>query len=536
MSGSRMNQAKNALQLFLRSLPMGSMFNIVGFGKPTMEKLYPRSREYNENTLEEASRYTANLQANLGGTDILSPLRDIFSVEIDPHFPRQIFCLTDGDVDNTVEVLNFVKKNVKETCRIFSFGIGAEASKKLVRGIAKYGKGKAEFVVSGERMEKKVMKQLTRALQPILKNVEIDWRDLPIPMEYSTYKPFIPNIFSGEKINIYAFLESDRELWGNKVITIRGTTGKKEFSWDVVLDTHNVIEGSHIHRLAAKSYIRKLEEDSKLNKELIIRLGTNWGLVTKHTSFIAIEERTQEVTGTLQRVDVNETIDKTIGGKSLHSQGLVQDDNLHEQLDLSFVRSMQMESSLGSLPSEGSSEEWDEGGDFKSVESESKNYTTNKSNDIPSDPFFAPIPQPEVQSVPSNVNYSNTSIQPNFFNNTTTSIGNGNKTTTTPGSLRSGVVSPRGSRGLSGPPPPQSISKTSAPPPSSGQNNFDSMDYLMNDLEETNLSRKRESRSKSKETLFKKSGSKLKSKKNKDSDINHKDKKDKIKETKKIGR
>lgn len=49
-----------------------------------------------------------------------------------------------------------------------------------MRGIAKYGRGKDEFVVSGERMEGKVMRQLKKALQPILKDVKVDWSQLPV--------------------------------------------------------------------------------------------------------------------------------------------------------------------------------------------------------------------------------------------------------------------------------------------------------------------------------------------------------------------
>lgn len=44
------------------------------------------------------------------GTKILPPLQDILSRPVNPSFPRQVFCLTDGEVDNTQEVLNYVKK------------------------------------------------------------------------------------------------------------------------------------------------------------------------------------------------------------------------------------------------------------------------------------------------------------------------------------------------------------------------------------------------------------------------------------------
>ena len=40
--------------------------------------------------------------------------------------------------------------------RCFSFGIGSGASTHLVRGIAEAGRGTAEFVTSGERMQPKV--------------------------------------------------------------------------------------------------------------------------------------------------------------------------------------------------------------------------------------------------------------------------------------------------------------------------------------------------------------------------------------------
>ena len=45
MSGKRITKAKEALKLFLMSLPKGSYFNIYSFGS-SFEKLYNNSEEY----------------------------------------------------------------------------------------------------------------------------------------------------------------------------------------------------------------------------------------------------------------------------------------------------------------------------------------------------------------------------------------------------------------------------------------------------------------------------------------------------------
>jgi len=96
---------------------------------------------------------------------------------------------TDGEVDNTEEVLRYVASHAGTT-RVFSFGIGANPSRHLVQGLARAGEllryltliiwelmfcdkgnGRAEFISPTEQLQEKLERQLRNALQPALSNV-----------------------------------------------------------------------------------------------------------------------------------------------------------------------------------------------------------------------------------------------------------------------------------------------------------------------------------------------------------------------------
>jgi hypothetical protein len=78
------------------------------------------------------------MSANLGGTNILRPLQELLQTKTKEGYPRQLFILTDGEVGNTQECIDFVRKHA-DTTRVFTFGLGDEASQDLVKGLAKAG-------------------------------------------------------------------------------------------------------------------------------------------------------------------------------------------------------------------------------------------------------------------------------------------------------------------------------------------------------------------------------------------------------------
>jgi len=112
MSGSYIRSARETLVLFLKSLPEGSFFNIIGFGSD-YKKLFPKSIAYSQETLDKATAHAQQMEADLGGTELLRPLEHIFtSLESFAGLPRQIFVLTDGSVSNTNACIQKVKQNV----------------------------------------------------------------------------------------------------------------------------------------------------------------------------------------------------------------------------------------------------------------------------------------------------------------------------------------------------------------------------------------------------------------------------------------
>ncbi|XP_038609877.1 von Willebrand factor A domain-containing protein 5A-like isoform X2 [Tachyglossus aculeatus] len=149
----RIDSAKETLLLLLKSLPLGCFFNVYGFGS-TFDSFFPDSVEYTQQSMEEAVQRVKALSANLGGTEILAPLKSIFGKACRPEHPRQLFVFTDGEVGNTEEVIAEVRSH-SPTHRCFSFGIGEGASTALIKGIARATAGSAEFITGSGRMQPK---------------------------------------------------------------------------------------------------------------------------------------------------------------------------------------------------------------------------------------------------------------------------------------------------------------------------------------------------------------------------------------------
>lgn len=305
MQGTSIAEARNALQLCLRSLRPGSFFNVVGFGS-RCQALFPESRPYDDASLAAASAHVRQLEADLGGTELLPALELVLGAKPREGMVRQLFVLTDGELSNTDAVIELARRHASHA-RVFTFGIGAGASHHLVKGLARAGEGEAEFIAPGERVEGKVLRQLSRALSAALTDVTVDWGGLAV--EQAPH--LAPPVFDGGRVLVFARLDAPQPATVR--LKAKGPDGALELALSI--EPSSAVEGSLLATLWARRRIRDLEEgvsalhlahgsrqerakpSSDLVKDAVVRLGTAYGLVSRYTSYVAVEEREAPVAG-----------------------------------------------------------------------------------------------------------------------------------------------------------------------------------------------------------------------------------------------
>ncbi|KJZ74275.1 hypothetical protein HIM_06281 [Hirsutella minnesotensis 3608] len=164
-----------ALQLFLKSLPVGTKFNICSFGDHHTF-LWPKSRVYSQSNLDAAVKHVQKFQADYGGTVMYEPLENTFKRRCADR-NLEVFLLTDGDIWNQDVVFEMIRRHValcKGAIRVFTLGIGDNVSSALLQGVARAGNGFGQAVANGENMDKKIIRMLKGALTPHIHNYALE--------------------------------------------------------------------------------------------------------------------------------------------------------------------------------------------------------------------------------------------------------------------------------------------------------------------------------------------------------------------------
>jgi Ca-activated chloride channel family protein len=285
MEGASMAQAKTALSHALKSLGPDDYFNLLQFNSVT-DQLFDQSVPVTQASLYTAQNFINRLNAN-GGTDMAPALKAALSMPEAPQLMRQVVFITDGAVGNETQLLQMVAEDLGES-RMFTVAIGYAPNSWFMRKAAEIGRGSYIHIGKPEEVEEQMSALWSRIQLPALTDICVDWGD-----SAEFYPEIIPDLYAGEPLWLLARLASEPTLIGlcgnlngsDWELTVNG--------WDAAASGPG---GDNLAKLWARKKIEALEDslmfgaDPELTQLEITGLALDYGLLTRHTSLVAVDK------------------------------------------------------------------------------------------------------------------------------------------------------------------------------------------------------------------------------------------------------
>ena len=282
MYGYRMKVASQALILFLQSIPVGSYYQIIGFGS-NFELYDEKPKEYNKENIKISLKIIEELEANLGGTDIYSPLKYIYD---NPQYydeinlPRNIFLLTDGYINNKAETLNLIEVN-SSIYNIYSIGIGKDFDEDLIKNAGVIGKGNYNFCENLDNLNSIIaseIKKCSTSTNCLVKEMKCNLDN------NNLISNIFPSVIRDDyAINLYYLVKKDDKK--NEKINLNIKYKESEIiEKNYEISSERITKGEELFKIAINNYMMKnynLTEKQKLD------LALKYQIFTKDTSLFA---------------------------------------------------------------------------------------------------------------------------------------------------------------------------------------------------------------------------------------------------------
>ena len=293
MSGSRIEIASKALQLFIQSLPAGSYYQIIGFGS-SYKKYDTIPKEYNKENIKETLKMLEKLDASLGGTELKAPLEDIYNSIKDyekTNLPRNIFLLTDGEIWDKKIVLELIEKNSNKFT-VYSIGIGNSFDEDLIKNAGVIGKGNYNFCKDLNNLNSIIASEINKATCSYISNLQIKTN---LDEKNILKNLTIPNILRDNSIvDLYYIIDSNNSKIDKIEMDIKyiDSTDNKNYEKKYEISPEVIEKGEDLSKIIINNYIlnnKNLTNDEKLN------LALKYQIFTDNTSLFAQVELSDKI-------------------------------------------------------------------------------------------------------------------------------------------------------------------------------------------------------------------------------------------------
>jgi len=314
MSGEKIEQVREAALQILAGLEDGEAFNLIVYNdqvdffsdKPVLKS---------DATVEAARAYLKGVKAR-GGTNIHAALLEALRQKPAAGTLPMVLFLTDGlpTVGQTAEVAIrevAMKANPHER-RIFTFGVGVDVNTPLLDKIALETRATSTYVLPNEDVEVKVAGVFKRLAGPVLASARCDVvgpDEKPAPGRVRDVLPAkLPDLFEGDQLVLLGQYVGDDALGfrvkGNYLgkertfkfqFGLEKATTRNAFVPRLWASRKMAVLFDAIRQLGANGAPATVKDtvptDPKVKElvEEIVRLSTEFGILTEYTAFLARE-------------------------------------------------------------------------------------------------------------------------------------------------------------------------------------------------------------------------------------------------------
>ena len=221
-----------------------------------------------------------NLEADLGGTDIYQPLYDVYNSNDynDINLSKNIFLLTDGEVNDKSQTLEIIEKN-NNKFQIFSIGIGENFDEDLIKNAGVIGRGNYNFCKELDKLNSIIVSEISKCCSPFLSNVKLDCN-----LDNKNIDNIIPNILRyNDSINLY-YMTSKKPFENIKLNLNYKDEKNKEIKINYEIVPEILEKGDDLSKLIMYNYINN---NTKLQNEEKIKLALKYQIFIEGTSLFA---------------------------------------------------------------------------------------------------------------------------------------------------------------------------------------------------------------------------------------------------------
>ena len=317
MNGNNMMYAKSALLEGLNALGEDDYFNIIPFSDQfSYYKPYPIIA--NKDNIEDGKNYVSNLYAR-GGTHALPALEWAMNEPKQDKTMKMIVFITDGAVGYENEVFRSINHYLGNS-RIFSIAIGSAPNSFLLEKVAQISRGTHTYIKNNNDIMSQMSNLLNKINKPILSDIKIT-----LDKDADYYPNPIKDLYHNEPLVVFG--KSDKI---NNKIKIEAETARGKYKKTIKIKKRKIKEHKSIPILWGRKKIDFLMNQYRLNgssssqtkddlRNEIVSISKKYNVLSKFTSFIAIENIISNYSGDLFSTNVPSELPKNFEIKQIPS-------------------------------------------------------------------------------------------------------------------------------------------------------------------------------------------------------------------------